>query len=287
MKSPRMRGARHTMESYDGGPTRFSVVIPVHGALDEFERCFSSVIESFNPELDELLVVDDFSDCESFQMVLGDLSKVCGVRVLRNSHRVGYPTSANRGAFEARAPTIILLNSDTRVRTGWLEAFEKAFLENPDFGVLGPISDNAGFSQTIKERPPDEALVEPERLPRKLGLPKSRRPISCLDLNGFCLAIRSEVISNIGLFDEATFGLGYGEELDFFARLRHSRWLAGIVPSVYVEHAKQKSFSDEEVRRLKKENMLAIKQRYGRLFFLQAWLSRLRSKVLVRLLKVF
>ena len=64
-------------------------------------------------------------------------------------------------------------------------------------------------------------------------------------LNGFCLAIHSKVINEIGYFDEANFGAGYGEENDYCLRARKAGYRLILADNLYVFHAQSKSYSHE------------------------------------------
>jgi GT2 family glycosyltransferase len=59
---------------------------------------------------------------------------------------------------------------------------------------------------------------------------------------GFCMAISLRAISRIGLFDEATFGRGYGEENDFCQRAEKAGMRNVLCDDAYVVHHGGASF---------------------------------------------
>ena len=64
--------------------------------------------------------------------------------------------------------------------------------------------------------------------------------------NGFCLYITRDAIDEIGLFDEASFPRGYGEENDFCMRALKAGYKNLIEDSTFVFHHRSASFGDEK-----------------------------------------
>lgn len=56
---------------------------------------------------------------------------------MRNKSNVGFVGSCNAGAKAARGQYIVLLNNDTQVLDGWLDAMLKTFEQFPDTGLVG------------------------------------------------------------------------------------------------------------------------------------------------------
>lgn len=270
-----------------GERVRFSIVVPCHNAPRDVLACLNSVSRTISASLDEMIIVDDASAPETQRIIEESLGIFPSGNVHRFDERVGFPKAANFGAGKAKGKYIILLNSDTIVYRGWLDEFEALFQTNSRVGVIGPLSNNAGFAQSFQFRNLTRALRRTLPIPHapttKCRSRRSRTVIECKDLNGFCLAIRSKVLTQVGLFDPHAYGIGYGEELDFFARLAKTRWRAGIATSVYVHHSKQKSFTNDEVSAQKKANLKQVKEKYGRRHFLKIWVSRLAAKLQVRI----
>jgi GT2 family glycosyltransferase len=74
---------------------------------------------------------------------------------------------------------------------------------------------------------------------------------------GFCMAISRTAIDALGLFDEETFGRGYGEENDFSMRARSAGFRNVLCDDAYVVHHGAASFGptglapgDESMQRL-------------------------------------
>jgi glycosyltransferase involved in cell wall biosynthesis len=66
---------------------------------------------------------------------------------------------------------------------------------------------------------------------------------------GFCMYIRRDCLSAVGLFDVANFGKGYGEENDFCRRAHANGWRNLLALDTFVLHAGGVSFGDSKSAR--------------------------------------
>ena len=73
---------------------------------------------------------------------------------------------------------------------------------------------------------------------------------------GFCLYIRRDCLNDVGDFDAAVFGRGYGEETDFCMRARRRGWSHRLAADVYVYHAGGLSFGGERAALLDRSQRL-------------------------------
>jgi GT2 family glycosyltransferase/glycosyltransferase involved in cell wall biosynthesis len=110
-----------------------SIVIPVYNQWIYTAACLRSLAESTNAASFEVIVVDDQSSDESSTR----LADIDGLIYLRNEQNLGFIGSCNRGAGQARGQYIVLLNNDTQVSEGWLDALLKTFQQHPDTGIVG------------------------------------------------------------------------------------------------------------------------------------------------------
>jgi glycosyltransferase involved in cell wall biosynthesis len=67
---------------------------------------------------------------------------------------------------------------------------------------------------------------------------------------GFCTYIKRACLDAVGLFDEKTFGKGYGEENDFCQRAIAKGWRNVIAGDVFVYHRGSTSFQGEKAKRV-------------------------------------
>lgn len=110
-----------------------SVIIPVHGKIDYTLRCLQAI--SANPQQSkfEVIVIDDCSPDESFDV----LSKVRGIRLIKNAQNKGFIRSCNIGADVAQGQYLYFLNNDTEVTPGWMDELVGTFSKFPGTGLVG------------------------------------------------------------------------------------------------------------------------------------------------------
>src|SRR5439155_635 len=122
---------------------------------------------------------------------------------------------------------------------------------NPEIGIIGPLSNAASWQSVPSVRAEDDwAINNPPSgtTPQEMADIVARAAVGAREmpfLNGFCYMIRRAVINRIGLFDELTFGAGYGEENDYSIRARQAGYKLVVATDAYVYHAHSKSYSYE------------------------------------------
>ena len=112
---------------------RVSVIIPIHGKLPYTLACLRSIVRHGADASFEIIVVDDVSPDES----IATLTKIGGLRLLRNHENLGFIGSCNAGVAIARGPLVLFLNNDTQVTPGWLDRLVDCFAEENGCGIAG------------------------------------------------------------------------------------------------------------------------------------------------------
>ncbi len=245
------------------------IVICVHNALDDVKRCLESVLARTSPPF-QLILVDDGSEAPARDFLI-EIQKRTGALRIRNEKALGYTFAANQGLRVSEAPLTVLLNSDTIVTSGWLDRMAACIEENPRAGITSPLSNCASW-QSIPEvassggdwadnpLPPG---MTPDHIAALLAQDAGPLHPRVPFLNGFCLLIRRELMDEIGVFDEKTFGKGYGEENDYCIRARKAGWDLVIADDVYVHHAQSRSYSTEKRRALSDAAGIALASKHG------------------------
>ena len=212
-----------------------SVIIPTYDTAELTLVCCASVVAAL-PNDAELIVVDDGSTDATADRI-GEAFP--SITVLRQATNRGYSAAVNAGVAGSRGDLVLLLNSDTRITTGTLDAYVKAFKDDPELGIAGAQLVNAdGSVQWSAGAVPTllwmvvavsgiAALARPFRKSRRTGNDVGW-------VTGAAMAFRRPVWAVAGpLREDFRF---YAQDLDFCVRARRTGWKVRLLPHVRVEH---------------------------------------------------
>lgn len=217
-----------------------TVIIPVFNAIDQLNDCLAS-IDGVSPESD-IVVIDDASTDRRIPGLLNSWAQDRpGRKILSNTRNRGFVYSANRGMSET-AGDVVLLNSDTLVTPGWLQALVRCLDSDQTIATATPWSNNGEIVSL-----PEFCIASPvpanagdiARVIQATGTPAYPEIPTAV---GFCMAISRSAIEQVGLFDEKTFGHGYGEENDFCMRVLKQGMRNVLCDDAYVAHVGGSSF---------------------------------------------
>lgn len=110
-----------------------SIIIPLYGQVAFTYRCLRSLRSHRSRYSFEVIVVDDCSADNTAEV----LSRIEGVRYVKNETNQGFILSCNRGASLAHGQLLVFLNNDTIVLSGWLDALVETFNDIPNAGLVG------------------------------------------------------------------------------------------------------------------------------------------------------
>lgn len=110
-----------------------SIIIPGYGKADYTLRCLKSLASGATNCSYEVIVVEDASGDSSAEK----LRHVNGITLIWNQENLGFLRSCNKAAQQARGQFIYLLNNDTVLLPGALEALVQTAKAHPEAGVVG------------------------------------------------------------------------------------------------------------------------------------------------------
>jgi GT2 family glycosyltransferase len=225
-----------------------TIVVPVHDAADELERCLASLVRNTTGPA-RLLLIDDASSEPRTAEVLARYAGYSNVELLVNEENLGFTRTVNRALAHAKRD-VVLLNSDTEVPPGWLGRLVEAAAGDERIATVTAISDNAGAYSVPR-------INERNRLPDHLSGDEIGRLVAQDSLrlrpwaptgNGFCMYMKRAALAEVGFFDADRFPRGYGEENDFSMRAAARGWHHAVDDSTFVIHARTASFGAEKER---------------------------------------
>ena len=148
--------------------TKFTIGVPVLLREDSHRQIVMDTIKSIkdNSEDYTLVIVDDGSP-----LMTGWLKDEADIYI-RHKKNMGVSPSWNDILSISRSEYTCVCNDDIRVQPGWLNKFEKVYLDNKNVGVVGVKN---GWEE---------------------GMPEYKW------MSGFCFCLARETIKKIGLFNE-------------------------------------------------------------------------------------
>ncbi|MDW8406002.1 glycosyltransferase family 2 protein [Chloroflexus sp.] len=223
------------------------VVVVSYNTAPLLRRCLASLQQCALPL--RIVVVDNGSRDESAALVRREFP---AVMVRERPDNPGYAAACNEGIalLAETCGAILVLNPDTEVLPGAIEAMAAFLAAHPRVGLVGPRLLNpdrtlqrAAFrfpdliSTALDLFPPGEVL--PGRLydswwhgryPAELG----NEPFPIDYPLGACMLVRSATIAEVGGMDEGYFM--YCEEVDWCRRIKQAGWAIWQTPAAQVIH---------------------------------------------------
>lgn len=235
------------------------VVVPVYAHVAWTRACIESVLAHSGPRLGRLILVNDCGpDAAMLPALRAYRREDARVVLLENERNRGFVSSSNRG-LALCAGDAVLLNADTRVTPGWLEGLCEVARSDSRIAAITPLSNN-GFSCSV---PVFQGAVPTATLEAQ-PLELSSLPL-CTELPtgvGFCLWLRGEALTRVGLLDPR-YGRGYHEENDWCQRARAAGYRVVRANRVLVLHEGEASFAGAR-RVLDIVNLRRLVRRYPR-----------------------
>ena len=207
-------------------------------------------MESISATVDsdtQVIVIDDESSDDRVVPFIESVIRAGGPRwrFVRQPRNLGFVATANLGMRLAQTD-VILLNSDTEVTPGWLAGMAACLASDDRIGTATPWSNNGeivSIPEFCKANPAPQSAAAIARCIAGFSQHRDLERYPELPTAvGFCMAISRKAIEEVGLFDSAHFGLGYGEENDFSLRASQSGFRNVLCDDVYVVHHGGRSF---------------------------------------------
>jgi GT2 family glycosyltransferase len=212
-----------------------SVVIVNYNSRELLHTCLTSMeVEA----CDEVIVVDNASSDGSAEIVMQDFS---WVRLIKNKKNCGYGAAANLAIAGCSSKYVLLLNCDTLLQPGTLQALCDYLDQHPQAAIVGPSlvnTDGTRQASCFRFPTPLQTLLKETSLseiwpdPLSNGLPGTASAVPWV--LGAALAIRRVAFESVGGFNRSFFM--YFEEVDLCYRLNRAGWETHFTPAATVTH---------------------------------------------------
>ncbi len=227
-----VRALNQLCPQQSGAPPEVSIVIPVHGALAYTLNALDSLLRHASRHVFEIILVDDASPDASPQF----LPQIVALRYHAMGRNTGFITASNVGAALARGAYIVMLNNDTRVVAGWLDALLASFSRWPQAGLVGAkllypdgsLQEAGGIVWRDGSATNDGRGDDPNR-------PQYAYARQVDYVSGCAIALPSALWRELGGFDEH-FSPAYCEDVDLALRVRAAGWQVWFQPQARVVH---------------------------------------------------
>lgn len=241
------------------------IIVPIYNAYKAVEECINSIIKHTDLTKNRLILINDKSTDENILGLLNSFKNQyasLNIIVLDNEINLGFVGTVNKG-MKYSDSDVILLNSDTEVSDFWVEEMEKCAYSQDDVATVTALSNNATLASVPNG-------LQPNKLPDSMSFDEYANMVYSRSLrrypqiptaHGFCMYIRRNALNVVGLFDQQTFGKGYGEENDFSYRCMDFGYKHLLCDSVIVYHKESQSFNEKK-EQLINANMKILRKRY-------------------------
>jgi hypothetical protein len=222
-------------------------IVVSHGAEGLLRRCLRSLREHPAPGQTRVTVVDSGSPDGTPDMVEREFPEV---RLLRRGN-IGFSAANNLALRESEAGAVLLLNPDTEVHAGTLDAALARLRSEPRVGMVGVklVTETGELDHACKRSFPTplSALAHFTGLGRGDDAPGALAQYRATELgedepgevdavNGAFMLCRAEAVREVGLLDEGYWL--YMEDLDWCRRFWDAGWKVFYEPAGTALHVK-------------------------------------------------
>jgi GT2 family glycosyltransferase len=261
---------------------RLSYCIVNTSGRDDLMACLDAIRSTHPGDLDsEVLVLDNASDDGSVGAVEGWIAGAGSfgeqVRLIARERRAGKSENDSLLLREAAGGLCLLLNEDSELQPGAVEALVAAMDADPRVGVAGArLLDPAGAELDCAWRLPGlgTSLAQAVFLHRRFVTQSDGEDTRDVGwVQSAAMMVRREAAAEVGYLDPRIFV--YSDETDFEKRLHDAGWRILFVPGARAIHHEQlatdRSAGSRRVTEFHRGRDLYMRKHHGRV---AAWLAR-------------
>jgi N-acetylglucosaminyl-diphospho-decaprenol L-rhamnosyltransferase len=225
-----------------------AIVIVSYNARRDLEACLASLAAAPPAVAHSVVVVDNASPDDSVEAVRRGWPQLL---VLPQAANLGFAAATNVGIRATTGDLVLLLNSDTLVPPGAIDALVARLAATPEAAAAGPRLEDADGRTELSFGPMIGPLNELVQKTRQALLQRRVRPaVTWLDrasrqerfvdwVSGACLLVWRRDADAVGLLDERYFL--YTEDVDFCAALRGRGRRILYTPAATIVHRRGRS----------------------------------------------
>ena len=243
-------------------PELVSILIPCVGMIEYTKLCVPSVLRNTREPF-ELIFIDIGSLDGTTEYLTGlhaGLEGKVRVEVLRTPTDLGIKDVCKEALHQARGEFLCLLNNDTVVAPGWMNALTSLANASETFGMVGPMSNYAAAEQLVEGVPyrigPRKATANPlsaveplvdvsavQSYAREFAQENKSKWIQVERLGGFCLLLKRDVIVRIGLELDKWSDLGLFDTDILSSKARQVGYSLAVCRDLFIHHFGTRTFA--------------------------------------------
>lgn len=226
---------------------KLSIITVSYNTKKLLKQALSAVFaSSLNKRNYQVFVVDNASSDGSPEMVKKDFPQV---KLIKSKDNLGFAKGNNLAIAKSDSDYIMLLNSDTKVKSNALSSLIEFMDSHPKAGVAsaqilypsGEIQQSGGFLPRLSNVFAWMFLIDDLPIVKNIfwsyqitsqSFYKKTRQLGWV--TGAAMIIRRQAVSDIGLLDDKIFM--YGEDVDYGIRAKKKGWQVWSVAKAKVTH---------------------------------------------------
>ena len=243
--------------------SELTIVIVSFNARADLQACLRSLEAHPPSSAHEIVVVDNASTDGS-----ADAARAAGVHVIALDRNGGFATANNAGIRATRGELILLLNNDTIVPAGAIDALVARLRAIPDAAVAGPrLQDAAGRAELSFGRMMTPVNEYRQKHRSREWIDRETAREQFVDwVSGACLLVYRADAEHAGLLDERFFL--YTEDVDFCHAIRTLGRKVLFTPVATITHLRGRSRASrpETSRQAYRRSHLAFYEKHNPLW---------------------
>ncbi|MCR4438665.1 MAG: glycosyltransferase family 2 protein [bacterium] len=235
-------------------PVAASVIVVSWNTKELTLRCVESVFAKNRQARLEVIVVDNGSADGTTAALRSTYPQV---RVVANRENLGFARAVNQGLAAAKGAMLVVMNADAVMLSEEPVLRIQSFLRaQPRVGIVGAtlvapdgkvLARGRHFQNVANLAKMHLMFASAPVLGGRKGM-ANNKPLWVDYVDGAFLAVRREVVAEVGPMDEAYFL--YGEDMEWCLRARRAGWQVVVLPDLVVRHHQGSSATQHLARAL-------------------------------------
>ncbi|MBN2754776.1 MAG: glycosyltransferase family 2 protein [Candidatus Goldbacteria bacterium] len=247
---------------------KISIVVPLLNQIKYTKKCFASIKANTDDIAYEIIAVDNGSSDGTVEYL-----KKQKIKFIENGKNMGVAKAWNQGVRAASGRMVCIINNDIVAGKGWLSSLADFYLRKNNAGIVSPGTREGALDYEF------QAYAE--------SYTARMKNVSRKWFSGWCMLIASDRFEKVGLFSEE-FGIGIGEDMDFFLRLKKCGFESYITGSSFIHHFGSRTIKDikeNEGDGFEKENIQKLEEKWGNKSCLIRRFEKLTGSIDKRIMK--